>query len=128
VSNDLVKSNDRQKLHGEVYTPRFLVLRMLDLIPEDRWRDPKEVFLEPSCGNGNFIVEILRKRLQSGIDLETALKTCYGIDIQPDNIVECHKRVTEMFIGEHPDRDRLTEILKARIICGNFLERAELWE
>ncbi len=59
---DLINSRDRVEEYGEVFTPPHLVNAMLDLVkPESERIDAR--FLEPACGNGNFLVEILRRKL-----------------------------------------------------------------
>src|ERR1700728_215325 len=95
--NKLVKSKERQQKFGEVFTPGFLVEKMLDLVPNEVWNDSSKTFLEPSCGNGNFIVAIIRRKLKHGSTIEQALSTTYGVDIQQDNIQECKERIIEEF-------------------------------
>ena len=58
----LVKSRKRVADHGEVFTPPWLVNAMLDLVKGETERIDAR-FLEPACGNGNFLVEILRRKL-----------------------------------------------------------------
>jgi hypothetical protein len=117
--NDLVKSKKRQQIHGEVFTADFTVDRMLCMVPEDIWNDPSKTFLEPSCGNGNFIVAIIRKKIAHGSTIEQALSTTFGVDILEDNIIECRKRVIDEFT--HGDQS-LIDIVNHNIKCGNFLE------
>lgn len=97
----LVKSTERVRDLGEVFTPDATVRQMLDLLPGDVWNsEPTANFLEPSCGNGNFLVAILDRKLErlsrnpsvkadSGLraikGLE-ALSSIYGIDLSPENI------------------------------------------
>ena len=90
--SSLVKSKQRVQDHGEVFTPDFLVEEMLDIFPEDAWL-PEKNWLEPSCGNGNFILGVLRRKLSYGHSLEQALNTTFGVDILIDNIKECHARI-----------------------------------
>lgn len=103
----LVKSADRVRDLGEVFTPAATVQEMLDLIPEAMWvTHPSPTFLEPACGDGNFLVAILDRKLDAVSDgarngtlaggtthesiqmhaLE-ALASIYGVDISKDNIV-----------------------------------------
>ena len=88
-----VRSRENIKNHGEVFTPDHIVLKMMDLIPESAWRDPEFVFLEPTCGSGNFLVRILGRRVDSGIHIETAMNTMIGMDISQLNIFESHQRL-----------------------------------
>jgi hypothetical protein len=63
--NKLTRSKERVRDLGEVFTPDFLVEKMLDLFPEDAWGEDKN-WLEPTCGNGQFILGILRRKLSKG--------------------------------------------------------------
>lgn len=109
----LVKSAERVRDLGEVFTPFHIVNDMLNLLPKEMWRpDPPATFLEPACGDGNFLVAILDRKLQHVTahtdDTQTrqilalaALASIYGVDISPENILGGHP--------EHPigARDRL---------------------
>ena len=59
----LIKSRKRVREHGEVFTPAWLVKQMCDLLPPEMWEKEK-TFLEPCCGTGNFLVEILSRSLE----------------------------------------------------------------
>jgi hypothetical protein len=104
-----IKSRERVSKHGEVFTAEREVKAMLDLVkPETERIDSK--FLEPACGNGNFLVEILRRKLDSAkqmlcrwhpckhdemmADLTLrAISSIYGIDIMADNVNESRERM-----------------------------------
>ena len=60
MNNTLIKSKERVKNKGEVFTPIPVVNKMLDLIPSITI---KQTFLEPACGDGNFLIEILRRKI-----------------------------------------------------------------
>ena len=84
-----VKSEERVKKFGEVYTNTREINDMLDLIPEITI---DTTFLEPTCGNGNFVIEILKRKFdlcKKKADYIRALKSVYAIDILEDNIAEC---------------------------------------
>lgn len=100
--DELVKSAGRVRDAGEVFTPFNIIEDMLDLLPEDAWSyRPSKTFLEPSCGNGRFLVVVLYKKFDALKDaLESqpteiakaacvleALSSIYGIDISEDNIL-----------------------------------------
>jgi len=110
------RDNIRVKHTGEVFTPTQLVNELLDSYPPDVFADPKKTFLDPSCGDGQFLGEILIRKLQNGIDFETALSTIYGIDIMQDNVNLCRNR---LLCG----RQDLNQIVVNNIICGNGLEK-----
>lgn len=103
----LVKSSERVRDLGEVFTPAQTVNNMLDLFPEEVWQvHPSTTFLEPSCGDGNFLIAILARKLQSVTDAHSgetlpagkssnaalfhgleALTSIYAVDISPDNVI-----------------------------------------
>ena len=104
------KRSKRQKQTAEVFTPIPLVNDMLNKLPKEVWEENK-TFLDPACGNGNFLVEILKRKLAQGHDSLKALKTIYGLDIMQDNIQECRYRLLKIV------RDNLTkEHLRAVLI------------
>ena len=98
-----VKSRERVAAHGEVFTAEREVKAMCNLVAEE-CRDYKATFLEPACGDGNFLIEILTRKLISIMgdsDYERksliALSSLYGIDILPDNVIACRRRLRELW-------------------------------
>ena len=104
----LVKSKQRVADHGEVFTPAWMVEAMLDLVKGETERIDSR-FLEPACGDGNFLVQILRRKL-AAVELKygksdferrhyalLGLMCVYGIELLPDNIVECRANLLEIF-------------------------------
>lgn len=103
-----VKSKQRVADFGEVYTNEREVNAMLDLV-KDQTTNPYKTFLEPACGTGNFLVEILRRKLEAvakkykkiQTDYEfyaiISVSSLYGIDILEDNVRECRKRLLGIF-------------------------------
>lgn len=132
-----VKSNERVRDLGEVFTPPNTIQEMLNLLPERIWNvHPTATFLEPSCGDGNFLVAILDRKLQkisdayeigklpAGISEESAkfhaiqaLSSIYAVDISVDNIiggrpgheVGARSRLMEAFIDWHEIEFSLSE-------------------
>ena len=90
------KTQERIKQTGEVFTPSWLVNEMLDRLQPDQWTDPSKTFIDPACGNGNFLVEVVRRKIESGAQPLHALMTTYGADIMPDNITECQQRLVRV--------------------------------
>ena len=88
---------------------------MCDLIPD--WRGS---VLEPACGNGNFLVEVARRKLAAGMTPEETASTIFGIDIMQDNVEEAKERLLEILPGT-------AETLKRNIVCGDFLKPAGIW-
>ena len=104
----LVKSKQRVADHGEVFTPAWMVEAMLDLVKGETERIDSR-FLEPACGDGNFLVQILRRKLaavelkygQSDFERRNyallALMCVYGIELLSDNIRECRTNLLAVF-------------------------------
>ena len=108
-----------QKQTAEVFTPDSLVNEILDKLPIDAWEDdPKNTFIDPACGNGQFLVHVLDRKLKNGNNSVNALKTIYGLDVQTDNIYECRLRLLKIVSKQ----EELTEEhLKAVTINIKFL-------
>ena len=112
MTEKLVRSKDRVKELGEVFTPAALVSAMLDKMPADNWL-PDKTWLEPSCGTGNFLVQILERKLAAGHPPLQALATLYGIDIMEDNVVESRRRLKEIVSIDGADAILLRNIRQA---------------
>jgi hypothetical protein len=93
----LIKSKDRVRDAGEVFTPDFLVEQMLDQFPAEAWEKTKN-WLEPTCGNGQFIIGILKRKMSHGHKILEALDTVFGCDIMKDNVSECHMRIYDEIV------------------------------
>ena len=99
-----IKSKTRVREKGEVFTNEREVNAMLDLVKQETERIDSK-FLEPACGTGNFLIEIISRKLEvvksrykkSQWEYEKnaliAVMSIYGIDIMQDNVVECRKRL-----------------------------------
>lgn len=109
------RSKLRIKATGEVFTPTGLVQEVLDHLPKDSFSDPTKTFLDPACGDGQFLSEVLIRKLENGIDFETALSTIYGVDIMQDNVDLCRDR---LLCG----REELRHVVEKNIVCANSLE------
>ena len=101
-----IKSKERVRERGEVFTAAREVNAMLDLV-KDETENIDSTFLEPACGDGNFLDEVLRRKLavckkrygKSAADYEKfsflACTTLYGVDIMADNVARCRERLFE---------------------------------
>lgn len=107
----LIRSKQRVADHGEVFTPAWMVEAMLDLVRGETERIDAR-FLEPACGDGNFLVQILRRKL-AAVELKygksdferrhyalLALMCLYGIELLADNIADCRANLLGIF-AEH---------------------------
>ncbi len=99
----LIKSKARVQQFGEVFTPRWMVQKMLALTPiQELLRDPNSKFLEPCCGEGAFLTEILRQKLYfAPARMFDALRNIYGIEIQLDNLAYARKNIAEIFVAHY---------------------------
>jgi type I restriction-modification system DNA methylase subunit len=104
----------RVKATGEVFTPTPLVQEMLDQLSDTLFDDPTKTFIDPSCGDGQFLSEVLIRKLERGHDFAQALSTIYGVDLMPDNVELCRER---LLCG----RDDLHHIVEHNIIQGDGL-------
>ena len=112
------------KKTNEFFTPYSIVKRMCDKIPDEDWADPTKTFLESSFGNGQFVVYIVWNRIQHGIDWQTALKTLYGVELQFDNVLECHDRVIDLLtkLGIEFDERTARKIMEKNLVCADFFK------
>ena len=83
----------RVKATGEVFTPTPLVQEILDRLPSEQFTDPSKTFLDPSCGDGQFLGEVLIRKMENGSTFEQALSTTYGVDLMIDNVDLCRERL-----------------------------------
>jgi hypothetical protein len=118
-----MRSNERKKSLGEVFTPPELVKEVLDQLPEEVWQDPAKTFLDNSCGNGNFLVAVLERKLQHGHNPIQALETVYGVDIMLDNVKECRRRLMKIAMAAGADFGvfKHKRILVRNIVCFDAL-------
>jgi SAM-dependent methyltransferase len=136
------KSKQRVTDHGEVFTAEREVNAMLDLVKQETERIDSR-FLEPACGDGNFLAEILRRKLavvksrygKHAADYERyaviAVTSIYGVDILQDNVDDCRKRMFEIWDKEYTAickkeanddcREAVRYILRHNILCGDAL-------
>lgn len=136
------RSRQRVIDHGEVFTPPRLVNDMLDLVAHECERIDSR-FLEPACGDGNFLAEVLRRKLRTADrnhprnrarwerDAILCLCSLYGIDLLPDNITACRDRLLGIVDESHagrfkeplpqPARTAAAYILSTNIIQGDAI-------
>jgi len=136
------KSKHRIAEYGEVLTPEHIVNAMLDLVKQETERIDSR-FLEPACGTGNFLIEILERKLKvverryrkSQLEYERyailAVSSVYGIELLEDNAEECRKRLFEVFDTAYTRlfktktkekcREAARYILKRNIVHGDAL-------
>ncbi len=123
---------------GEVYTPSWIVNAMLDLVKPETERIESR-FLEPACGSGNFLVEILTRKMRvvekryrrSQPEYERyavlAVSSIYGIDILEDNVAECRERLFGIFDNFYTQRFKLGAKEDCRAAVRFILGRNIVW-
>ena len=104
----------RVKSTGEVFTPTRTVQRILAKIPIDQFTDPAKTFLDNSCGDGQFLGEVLIRKMENGSTFEQALSTIYGVDLMQDNVNLCRER---LLCGQK----HLQHIVEKNIVCHDAL-------
>lgn len=108
----------RVKATGEVFTPLNVITKKLnDLESHDPniFKDVTKTFLEPSCGDGNFLSEVLIRKLENGSTFEQALSTIYGVDLMQDNVDLCRER---LLCGQ----EQFRHIVEQNIQCRDALK------
>lgn len=134
----IIKSRKRVRDHAEVYTPPWLVEKMLDELPQEAWDDPLKTFLEPAMGNGNFVVAIISRCFDRQRELfpevtaweaaTNAVSRVRGVDILFDNVDEARDRVVALWFelsGEDPADQEMSagvrRVVSDRLKQGDFL-------
>ena len=148
-ANKQIKSRKRVVDHGEVFTNEREVKAMCDLVNDETQRIDSR-FLEPACGDGNFLAEILDRKLavvkkkyrRSVMDFEKnsllAVSSLYGVDIMMDNVIVCRERLFKIWDKQYKAvckkecsedmRESIRFILSKNIVCGNALTLHEVDE
>lgn len=126
-TDERLSKADRIRKYGEVFTPEWVVRDMCDMLERENPAafDPKRTFLEPTCGDGAFVLEILRRkfaRCKCRADYTSSLKSVYGMELQAENVAACIANVTAL-CREHfrPTKDEL-QIIKDHIIMCDSLK------
>jgi len=139
MNERLIKSKKRVKEHGEVFTPNWMVEKMLDLVKTET-DDIYKTFLEPAAGDGNFLTAILKRKLEAVKQCYDkrywqtkslfALASIYGIEIQKDNLQEARKAMLDLFTDFHIEISNEVKLIKAaryivyeNIVWGDTLKK-----
>tara|TARA_B100000424_G_C22910846_1_gene484562 strand:+ start:960 stop:1424 length:465 start_codon:yes stop_codon:yes gene_type:complete len=108
------REQSRIRATGEVFTPTKVVQKILDKLDINLFTDSNKAYLDPSCGDGQFLGEVLIRKVENGIDFEQALSTIYGVDIMQDNVDLCRER---LLCGQ----EHLRPIVEKNIVCADAL-------
>lgn len=115
--------------HGEVFTAEREIKAMCDLISEDMYSDLTKTFLEPACGEGAFLVEVLKRKLKYCKDERDGLKALnclFGVDILPDNVEATRKNLIAVYKERFPNATDVAiktaiAVVRYNIVCDDFL-------
>ena len=111
------RDSTRIKATGEVFTPTDRVQKELDKIEKikpNSFIDVSNTFVDPGCGDGQFLGEALIRKMENGSTFEQALQTIYGVDLMQDNVDLCRER---LLCG----REDLRHIVEKNIVCADAL-------
>jgi len=104
----------RIKATQEIFTPTEMVKDLLNTLDPNLFVDSEQPFIDPTCGDGQFLGEILIRKLENGHTFEQALETIYGVDLMQDNVDLCRER---LLCGQ----EHLRHIVERNIVCADAL-------
>ena len=123
------KTEERKSRHAvtqEDFTPNEIVEVMLDTFHEESYSNLDETFIDPACGNGNFLVSILNRKLvycECVGDAYKALKSIYGVELMADNVEECRQRLYDTVTKAFPEILKQQDmVFKTRAIIRNRIQ------
>lgn len=130
---DKLTKAEKVRQFGEVFTPLPTVNEMLDTLEaaDPAIFDPPRTFLEPACGDGAFVVEILRRKFERcryPADYRTALESVYGFELQADNVAACIRNVIELCYQYFRPTKKEMRIIDDHIIQCDGLKIMKLLE
>ena len=117
----IARDKTRKDTTQEYFTSTDFVNEVLDKIEDNKpelFFDKTKTFIDNAAGDGQFLTEVIVRKLQkSKCTLLEALSTTYGVELMPDNVVICKKRL----VGPNPTQE-LIDIVNKNIVCANALE------
>jgi hypothetical protein len=108
------REQSRVKVTNEIFTPTTRAIIDIHKLPSILFSDPTKTFQDQCCGDGQFLGEVLIRKMENGSTFEQALSTIYGVDLMPDNVKLCQDR---LLCG----REDLRYIVKQNIVCADAL-------
>ena len=129
----MLTKKERIRKYGEVFTPDHVIREMCDMLEKENpgCFEPERTFLEPTCGDGAFVAEILRRKFERctcRTDYTVSLISVYAMEIQEDNVQKTIERVTTL-CGEYfkPTKGEM-EIINDHVIQCDSLKVMKLLE
>jgi hypothetical protein len=104
----------RIKATQEIFTPTEMVKNLLDKLDQKLFVDVNQPFVDPTCGDGQFLGEVLIRKMENGSTFDQALSTIYGVDLMQDNVKLCQDR---LLCGQ----EHLRHIVEQNIVCADAL-------
>jgi type I restriction-modification system DNA methylase subunit len=129
--NKYVTDDKTRKKLGQFWTPAEIIIKMMDKIPEDTWKDPTKTFLDPTMGSGNIIIEMLKRRINEyNIDPKQALQTTYGIEIDVNTYYQALSRISDFMANYiNVEDDEIHALIKNNFVCSDIFEwDIEKWQ
>lgn len=105
----------RIKATQEIFTPTEMVKDLLDKLDPSLFADIDQPFVDPTVGDGQFLGEVLIRKMENGASFEQALATIYGVDLMQDNVDLCRERLL-------CSREDLRHIVEQNIVCADALK------
>jgi len=124
---------ERVRKYGEVFTPGWMAAQMCDQLEQENPDAflPEKTFLEPTCGEGVFLCEILKRkfsRCRKRSDFTAALRSVYGLELLADNVEESIRQVTYLCTGWFQPTKAELEIIRDHIIQADSLKIMKMWQ
>lgn len=127
LKNDKTEKRiERHSITQEDFTPIQIVEQMLNNLPITAFTDFNKKVLDTSCGIGNFLVEVLTRRLANTNTIEKGIKavsTIYGVELMADNVEQCREKLYSVFIKKFPQIQKDYKLnYKVRAIIKNRIQ------
>ena len=110
--------DEKREANGEVFTPTALVQEILDEFSSESFTDPTKTFLDPSCGDGQFLSEVIIRKMENGNTYEQALSTTFGVVIILSAIIQLDPLIT--------GRSSMIMFSDGGLTCTNQIGRAHV--
>lgn len=121
------RDKERIKRTNEIFTPTILVNQILDQFPKEAFMSVDETFCDPTCGDGEFLVELLKRKFAGGLSAKDAIDSTYGVDYMEDNVKLCKKRIRKILTDKLREEGEeigstIYDIINRNIIYSDFFE------
>ena len=126
---NIIRDKERVNQTGEIFTPTPLVNEILNKLSPDVFIDHTKTFCDPACGDGQFLVEVLIRKLNNGSSAWQAASAIYGVDLMEDNVKLCKKRISKI-LSEHAIKHEgarelaggIKKAIRKNIVCSDAFD------